>query len=190
MLAAAGRLFRLQGYAGTGLKQIVSESGAPYGSIYHFFPNGKEQLAHEVIRTSGPEYGRLVLMLLNSRADPLAALEFAFRQAAEDLAGTDYADACPIATIALEVANTSETLRVATAEVFADWVDGATAWFGRFVPGDEQAKMLAFAMISMLEGAFVLSRAARSTDPLLAAGKAIVDLTGNVMRQSNVSGRP
>jgi AcrR family transcriptional regulator len=187
VLNAAGQLFRRKGYAGTGLKQIVSESGAPFGSIYHFFPGGKEQLAHDVIRESGPEYGRLVMSLLSSSSDPLEALDFAFFRAAEDLAASDYVDACPIATIALEVASTNETLRVATAEVFADWVAGATAWFGRFVPGEAKARSLALVMISMLEGAFVLSRAGRTKEPLLAAGTAIADLTRIAMSEKDES---
>ncbi|MDQ7809123.1 TetR/AcrR family transcriptional regulator [Amycolatopsis sp. A133] len=177
MLEAAGHLFQRNGYAGTGVKQIASEAEAPFGSIYHFFPGGKEQLADEVIRTTGPEYWRLVSSLLESSGRPVEALDFAFRKAAEDLAATDYVDACPIATIALEVASTNEMLRMATAEVFAGWVTGAAAWFGRFVPDKGRARTLALAMISMLEGAFMLSRAARSGEPLLAAGRSIVELT-------------
>ncbi|QWF76664.1 TetR/AcrR family transcriptional regulator [Amycolatopsis sp. CA-230715] len=181
VLEAAGQLFRRKGYTGTGLKQIAAESHAPFGSIYHFFPGGKEQLADDVIRVSGPEYGQLVMSLLDSVPDPIEALGFAFRMAAEQLAATDYEDACPIATIALEVASTNEKLRIATSDVFDAWITGATAWFGRFVPDQERAKTLAYAMISMLEGAFVLARAARSGEPLLAAGRSIADLARAAM---------
>jgi AcrR family transcriptional regulator len=44
LLEAAAQLFREQGYAATGLKQITAEAEAPWGSLYHFFPGGKEQL--------------------------------------------------------------------------------------------------------------------------------------------------
>ena len=54
ILRASGELFRRQGYMGTGVKQIVAEAGAPFGSIYHFFPGGKEELGAETIRRSGP----------------------------------------------------------------------------------------------------------------------------------------
>ena len=47
--------FRRYGYTGTGMKQIVAEAKAPFGSIYHFFPGGKEQLGREVILRSGPD---------------------------------------------------------------------------------------------------------------------------------------
>ena len=42
---ASAELFRRQGYTGTGLKQVVAEADAPFGSLYHFFHGGKEQLA-------------------------------------------------------------------------------------------------------------------------------------------------
>ena len=53
ILYASAELFRRQGYAGTGLKQIATEARAPFGSLYHFFPGGKEQLADDVLRTGG-----------------------------------------------------------------------------------------------------------------------------------------
>ncbi len=173
---AAAVLFRRHGYSGTGLKRIAAESAAPFGSIYHFFPGGKEQLAAHTIRTSGPQYMQMVLALLDSVPDPLESLANAFRVAAEDLAATGYADACPIATVALEVASSNETLRVATAEVFDEWVAGCAAWFGRWVPDREVARSLACSMIMILEGAFVLSRAARDPEPVHTAGRSMVEL--------------
>src|ERR1700704_2934259 len=50
---ASAELFRRQGYAATGVKQIVTEAQAPFGSLYHFFPGGKQGLGAEAIRTSG-----------------------------------------------------------------------------------------------------------------------------------------
>ena len=89
---------------------------------------------------------------------------------AETLQLTGYADACPIATVALEVASTNEPLRRATADVFESWIASATTRFA--AEGVEQAgaRALAIAMIGALEGAFVLSRALRSTEPLEVAG--------------------
>ncbi|OLT36535.1 TetR family transcriptional regulator [Actinomadura sp. CNU-125] len=174
---AAGTLFRRNGYPGTGLKAIAAASDAPFGSIYHFFPGGKQQLAEETIRTSGPEYMRMVLALLDGADDPVEAVEHAFDVAAVRLAATGYADACPIATIALEVASTNEVLRAATAEVFDEWIAAGTDWFARRVPDRERARGLAYSMIMILEGAFVLARAARDPEPVHAAGRSMAELT-------------
>ncbi|MBE1536085.1 TetR/AcrR family transcriptional regulator [Actinomadura algeriensis] len=174
---AAGALFRRNGYPGTGLKAIAAASDAPFGSIYHFFPGGKQQLAEETIRTSGPEYMRMVLALLDSVDDPVDAVEHAFGVAAAQLAATGYADACPIATIALEVASTNEVLRTATAEVFDEWIAAGTEWFARRVTDRAEARSLAYSMIMILEGAFVLARASRDPEPVHAAGRSMAALT-------------
>ncbi|MGA5647867.1 TetR/AcrR family transcriptional regulator [Streptomyces seoulensis] len=173
---AAAMLFRRHGYSATGLKRIATEADAPFGSIYHFFPGGKQQLAEHTIRTSGTEYGRLVLALLDSVPDPAESLVHAFEAAADDLAAADYADACPIGTVALEVASSNEGLRIATAEVFEEWVGAAAEWFGRRVAEPDAARSLAYSMIMMLEGAFMLSRAARDPEPLRVAGRSMAEL--------------
>ena len=59
IIDSSAELFRRQGYNGTGVKQIVAAANAPFGSIYHFFPGGKEQLAAETIRASGQLYIQL-----------------------------------------------------------------------------------------------------------------------------------
>lgn len=173
IVATTSELFRRQGYPSTGLKQIVAEAGAPFGSIYHFFPGGKQQLAAEVIRTSGRAYQQLVEAILDEAPDAVTAVETGFAAAAETLAATDYADACPIATVALEVASTDETLRAATAEVFEAWVESGATRFRRWGFAPEDARRLAIVFITSLEGAFVLCRAARSTEALGAAASAV-----------------
>lgn len=173
----AAELFRRYGFTGTGLKRIAAESHAPFGSIYHFFPGGKEELVEDTIRTTGPQFQAYVLAVLGSGPDALTALAATFDLAAENLVASDYADACPIATIALEVASTNDRLRQATADVFDDWVEAGTGWFAQWGIAQSDARTLAFMFTSSLEGAFVLSRARRDTQALTAAGRAMVDAT-------------
>jgi AcrR family transcriptional regulator len=168
----SAELFRRQGYTGTGVKQIVAEASAPFGSVYHFFPGGKEQLGAEVIRWSGAIYGQLIDAFFEPGADPVAATRAFFAAAADTLEETGYADACPIATVALEISSTSEPMRQACAEVFDSWIQAAAGRLAAsgLTPG--QARSLAITMLASLEGAFVLARALRSTEPLAIAGAA------------------
>jgi AcrR family transcriptional regulator len=166
----SAELFRRQGFAGTGVKQIVAEASAPFGSLYHFFPGGKEQLGEEVIRWSGGIYGQLLDAFYEPGEDPVAATRNFFAAAAQTLSDSDYADACPIATVALEVSSTNEPMRQACADVFDGWVDGATERLTEAGLTRKRSRELAFSLIGALEGAFVLSRALRSTEPLEAAG--------------------
>lgn len=177
IVQSSAELFRRQGYTGTTVKQIVAEAAAPFGSLYHFFPGGKEQLGAEVIRTSGAMYIELFASVAIGAPDvPTAVADF-FSGAAQTLRETDYADACPIATVALEVASINEPLRQATADVFDSWILGATEYFASAGIPREEARKLAFSMLSLLEGAFIFCRAMRTTEPLQAAGEAAVAAT-------------
>lgn len=174
IVAATCELFRRQGMTGTGLKQIARSAGAPFGSIYHFFPGGKAQLADEAIRASGAMYRDLVLAIFDQGGPDLAStIRTAFAAAAENLIATDYADACPIATIALEVASTDDALRRATADVFTDWIEQGAERIARSGLPPDVCRSLIVGFITSLEGAFVLSRALRSPEPLLSAGETV-----------------
>lgn len=174
IIDSSAELFRRQGYTATGVKQIVAAANAPFGSIYHFFPGGKEQLGVEAIRSSGQLYMQLFATIAMQAPDVLSAVEEFFAGAAETLQETDYADACPIATVALEVASTSEPMREATAEVFDSWISGATEYFAAAGIERETARELALTMLSLLEGAFIFCRAMRTTEPLQVAGAGAV----------------
>jgi AcrR family transcriptional regulator len=173
---AGAELFRRQGYAGTGVKQIVAEASAPFGSLYHFFPGGKEQLGAEVIRRSGRMYGRLLAEVAMPEPDVVSGIEAFFAGAATTLRDTDYADACPIATVALEVSSTNEPLREACADVFGEWIDGMAAYLATAGIDAPRARALSLQVLSLLEGAFVFCRAQRSTEPIDEAGAAAVAL--------------
>jgi AcrR family transcriptional regulator len=170
---ASAILFRRQGYAATGVKQIVAEAEAPFSSLYHFFPGGKDELAADTIRSSGAMFQALVEAVFDAAPDVLTGVHGCFEGAAETLLQTDYADACPIATVALEVASTNELLRQATAEVFDSWIAAATERFLAAGIHETGARELAIATIISLEGAFILSRALRSTEPLAVAGATV-----------------
>jgi AcrR family transcriptional regulator len=171
---SAADLFQHQGYHATGVKQIVQGASAPLASLYHFFPGGKEALGAEVLRVSGADYQALVEGVWDAEADVVAGVRAVFDGAAAVLEATNYEDACPIATVALEVASTNETLRAATADVFDAWIASATRRLREAGLAATLARELAFAIVGGLEGAFVLARATRSTEPVRAAGTVAV----------------
>ena len=175
LLETSAELFRKQGYAATGLKQILANAEAPFGSLYHHFPGGKEELGAEAIRLSGAWYELLIPAVFDNAPDLVTGVRDFFAGAAAHLRETDYADACPIATIALETSSSSETLRQACADVFEGWIAAGAARHedGGFT--HEQARELTIAMLAALEGAFVLARALRSTEPLAVAGEMVAN---------------
>lgn len=172
ILDAAAELYRRQGMSATGLKQISAAARAPFGSIYHHFPGGKESISAEVIRSEGIRYAQFVGAQL-AGVDPAHSIEAVFESAAQLLESQDYSEACSIETIALEVASTNERLRLEAADVFDTWLRQLAGWFGQLDIDDDQSRRLATVMLTALEGAFVLCRTLRSVDPMLIAGQGV-----------------
>jgi AcrR family transcriptional regulator len=155
------------------MKDIAQASGAPIGSLYHHFRGGKVQIAREALINAGHAYALLISTIVDEYTDLGGAIDGAFTQAAEDMAGTGFANMCPVASVAAEVADTVEELRETSASVFTGWVDAGSAYFESRGLDAPAAREVTFALIGALEGAFVLARTLRSTEPLIAAGRAL-----------------
>jgi AcrR family transcriptional regulator len=183
IIVASNELFRRHGYNGTSLSQISAASGATIGSIYHFFPGGKEALTVSVVETTARVYRELFDAIAAEAADPAQAFVDFFAGAAAVLQESNYIDPCPIGGIAREVANTSEPLRIAAAQAFQSWIGAAREHLVNAGVSPTTAGELATVFVAMVEGAFVLSRTQRSTEVLIAAGKHMAELT----RQAIVS---
>jgi AcrR family transcriptional regulator len=181
ILYTSAELFRRQGYAGTGLKQVAAQSEAPFGSIYHFFPGGKEQLAEDVLRTGGRFFLALYEAIAAEAPDLPSTVRDFFAGAAVTLSSTDYADACPIATVAGEISSTHDLLRQATAEVFESWLLALEEDAVESAIPSAEARALALSILALLEGAFLLSRSLRSTEPMSATGETAVALVQSAL---------
>jgi AcrR family transcriptional regulator len=170
-LTATNESFRRRGYNGTSLKHVTAAAHAPTGSLYHFFPGGKDELAAEVITTSGAAYRELFEAIADAAATPGDAVIDFFEGAALVLEESDFIDPCPIGTVAREVASTNEPLRAATERVFQTWVDAAATRLAEAGIAHDNAEQLATAMIAALEGSFVLARAKRDANVLRGTGR-------------------
>ncbi|MEZ5244821.1 MAG: TetR/AcrR family transcriptional regulator [Acidimicrobiales bacterium] len=184
IIVATNELFRRHGYNGTTLSQISEAADATIGSIYHFFPGGKEALGVAVVETTGAIYRELFESIAREASDPAEAFADFFAGAAAVLEESDFIDPCPIGTVAREVANTSEPLRIAAAGVFDSWIDAAARHLVGAGLSDERAGALAQVFVATVEGMFVLCRTQRSTAPLDAAGRSIRELVAQEVAQA------
>jgi AcrR family transcriptional regulator len=173
ILRAMAELLRVQGYAATGIQQLARAAGAPTGSIYHHFRGGKREVAAAALRQTGAAYIELLPMLLDRDDDLPTAIEAAFAAAAEDMANTGWANMCPVATVASEIADTEPELRQVAAEVIAFWVDTGTRYLEHRGLSRADARAVMYALLAALEGGFLLARAQHDVEPLLAAGRAV-----------------
>jgi TetR/AcrR family transcriptional regulator, lmrAB and yxaGH operons repressor len=166
-------LFGRQGYSGTGLKAILTASEAPFGSLYHFFPGGKEELGAAAIRQSGEGFKELAEAFFDAEPDVATATWNFFEGAAAMLVATDFADACPIATVALEIASVSEPMRRAADDAFTSWLAVMEERYRAAGIAASEASALAVQAFCAIEGAFLLARTRRDSQPLLIAGRGI-----------------
>jgi TetR/AcrR family transcriptional repressor of lmrAB and yxaGH operons len=168
LIHTAATLFRRQGYAATGLNQILDEAGVKPGSLYHHFPRGKQQLAAAVVDTEGAGIEQLLLRFLATGRPVADIVERWIDLLAAALAG-DQRDGCPIEPIATESVNASPLVRAASARAFKGWCGAiedrlrADGWSA------DEAKDVALAVISLIEGALMLSRISGDTEALEAA---------------------
>jgi AcrR family transcriptional regulator len=176
IIEATSALFMQRGYAGSGLQQIAADSGATIGSLYHFFPGGKAELAAETLRVAGAAYQGLVEQVFDSTPDVASGVRACFDGAAATLEMTDYADACPIATVALDVASSDDQLRQVTAEVFDSWLRSATTRLEAGGIAPRLAEQLAVLIVAALEGGFLLSRVAKDPAPMRTIGRLLTEL--------------
>lgn len=174
LVTAAAELLRRQGYAATGIKAILTAAQAPYGSLYHFFPGGKAELGRAVIEQGGVAYRELVESFYRSDVDPAEATRELFEGAADLLESTRFADACPIATIAGEVADTHEEMRAAAAAAFRSWTAVLADHLVAHGTDPARADAAAIELFCLIEGAFLHSRTTRSTDAVRIAGRRAV----------------
>ena len=123
------------------------------------------------MRASGAAYQSLVASVFAGAPDVVRGVEACFEGAAAALVASDYADACPVATVALEVASSDEGLRVVAAEIFESWLSAARARLEESGIAAKRAEELAVALIAALEGGFLLSRVAKSPAPMQAIGR-------------------
>lgn len=160
-IATAERLFRSQGYAATGLTQIIEESGSPKGSFYFHFPGGKRQLAIEMLALyRSRTLAGFRLLAERADGDPKAFVCSLIDAAAAEMKKSDWSSGCAAQVLAQELAPHDDEIADAVAALFEDWTNVIAAAIAK--PGQgKAAREQALALVASLEGARTLARAQR-----------------------------
>ena len=168
LIEHAALLFRRQGYAATGINQILEAADVKAGSLYHHFPDGKAELAAAVVDGVGADIERLLRTFLATDASAADIVGRWIDLLVDGLQG-DHRDGCPIEPIATESVHASPLVRAASARAFGGW---CTAVAGRLTEDGwsaDTAMQTAQAVIALIEGSLILSRTAGDPAALNAA---------------------
>ncbi|MER5771934.1 TetR/AcrR family transcriptional regulator [Streptomyces sp. NPDC001985] len=170
IVRAASALMQRQGYDGTGIKQISQEAGATLGSVYHFFPGGKQELAVAAVHRGDEEFSDILREVLGEGADPAEAVLALARTLADGLSASEWTEGCPVTATALGTAGRLPDIQRAAAGAFARWEEVVAERLRASGLPEETAADLATTVVSTLEGAELAAQVSRSTRPLLLAG--------------------
>ena len=171
IVRTTSRLIQRQGYEATGLKQISQEAEATLGSVYHFFPGGKRELAVEAIGHGEREFTEFLKAAFDREDDPAAAMIACTRDLATGLRESDWLDGCPVTTAALESAGRVPEIQQAAESAYENWRALVRAKLARAGFAEDVAHDLAHSVINMLEGAELSAQVSQSTAPLEIAGR-------------------
>ena len=174
LLEAAITLMRRSGLSGAGINEIVRESGAPKGSVYHYFPGGKQQIVAEGLAQYSQRVVAFIDANLSRKRRPGDKIKALFNAYAERIEQGDFRHSCPVGTVCLDLDADVESLRPAVADAFAQYVTAIAAHF----PFADRRRQAAFAglVLTAIEGAYIRGRADRSSQPFREAGAWLADL--------------
>lgn len=154
-------LLAKKGLQGASFSQILEESGAPRGSLYHHFPGGKDELVLAAVELAGEQ---AMAVLERMAGQPAAEVATAFVGLWRlVLTRSDFGAGCAVA--AVTVAAETPELRGRAGEVFRRWRGrlGELLEAGGVPVGRGPA--LAAGLISACEGAVILARGEASLEP-------------------------
>lgn len=168
MLDAAIDLMRGFGLSGAGINDIVRESAAPKGSLYHFFPGGKLQIADEALGLYSSRVAAFIDQALAGRRSNDERVRALFDAFARRVESTDCRRSCAVGAVSLDLGDDAERLRPTLRAALQAWSEVIA---GHVDLGDA-ARTRSFAgfVLTAIEGAYVRTRAEGSGRAFREAG--------------------
>lgn len=169
-------LIQTSGYSGTGLNAVIDHAGAPKGSVYFHFPDGKEGLGVAAVDLAAAQFAQLIAEAAASAGGAAAAVRAAVEALTAIVSDSDYRLGCPVSVVTLEMGAESQRLRNACAAAFESWIAPTAALLEAEGLDAAPARSLATVVVSTIEGAVILARATRSAQPLTSAADVLSEL--------------
>lgn len=162
----ASALFANKGYHATGISEILKLSRAPKGSLYYYFPQGKEQLADEALQKTSDMICSEISATLSAHKDPIEAFQEHLRFIARKIENDTFRPDVSISLMALETFASSERLRLRCQSIF-DKIK--QLHYNKLIDTGiekDKAEFIAMTVSVMTEGAITLSLTRKDTAPL------------------------
>ena len=174
LIEITSTLIQEKGYYGTGLTEVIKEIGVPKGSLYHHFPNGKDELVAAALQHSASQRALQFKEAMKGKKTAIAGLRACVDVLMEELVDSDYKRACPLATVSLDISSMNSNLRDHCAAMFDMWTDSVQSYLE--YKGEQNAAAIAEQFMIQIEGGMLLSKVHHSTKYLKTVKKQIPQL--------------
>ena len=166
LVGTMSTFLRERGYGSSAIKEVLEQAEATAGSMYHFFPDGKDELAAAAVKEIGLGGNELLATVLGE-ADTVADGVVVFYEAlVGEMEASGFRLGCPIGVPSTEAAVTVDGIRVAGEEVFTAWINTIAAALEEEGWKPDAATTAARFAISAYEGASTVARTCRDTSVL------------------------
>jgi TetR/AcrR family transcriptional repressor of lmrAB and yxaGH operons len=180
ILLTTSKLLEKQGFHGTGLNEIIRESGSPKGSLYYYFPDGKEQIAAEAILQSGKLTAERIRTGLAGKRSPAKAIPDFVLKIAENVERSGYGAGGPLTAVAMETATQSDKINSACREAYGMIESAFKARLMESKFPSKEAVELARFITAAIEGGIILSRTYHTGDPLRLVAKQLKSMLSSL----------
>lgn len=174
MVEATTEALRRNGVAGTSFTEVLAESGAARGAIYHHFPGGKAELVREAVATTGEAVEAALAQLPEAAADETAIVDAFLDLIRPVVLESSTGKGCAVAAAANE-SSPGDLLQMASGEALEAWRRTVQERLEEAGASPDRAGALATLLLTTLEGSHVLCRAAASIEPFDRAATALRD---------------
>lgn len=173
LVKAAADLFRKQGYAATGTKAILERSGAPRGSLYYYFPEGKEAIGAAAVEAAGKMLSNTIKEIAAKTTSTAEFVETYAEMLGSWMEKSDFRDGNPITTITLETVPQSELITAEVRKSQEIWCGLISDMLEQDGWPKERQQSTAYLILAALDGALVTARVQESKTPILSAANEI-----------------
>lgn len=154
IVPAIGEVFREFGYAGTSLSEITNRTGLGKSSLYHFFPNGKAEMAAAVLNDIEAWFKQNIFVPLRKSSDAVTSINSMFNSVDQYFQSGNRI--CLVGAFALD--NTRDQFLLRVSSYFNEWIDALALALQHIGYSRSQAKALAEEVVVGIQGALVLAR--------------------------------
>lgn len=177
LVDAAVTLMRRSGLSGAGINEIVRESGAPKGSVYHFFPGGKREIVEAGLAAHAGRVAAFIDATLAGRRSPREKVKALFEAFARRLEDSEFRQSCAAGAVCLDLDEEFEALLPAVAGALREYQHAIAAHFP--FANRRRAESFAGLLLTAIEGAYIRGRAERSGRAFREAGEWLAALAAD-----------